>query len=56
MGKKRNWRKFFGKYNMVLIGGIMFLTMVVVAMFATSIAPYDPQDVYKRQLWLCPTW
>lgn len=45
MGKKKNWRKFFGTYNMVLIGGIMFLTMVVVAMFATSIAPYDPQHM-----------
>lgn len=45
MGKKKNWRKFFSTYNMVLIGGIMFLTMVVVAMFATSIAPYDPQHM-----------
>ena len=45
MGKKRNWRKFFGKYNMVLIGGIMFLIMVIVAFLATSIAPYDPQHM-----------
>ena len=45
MGKKRNWRKFFGKYNMVLIGGIMFLIMVTVAFLATSIAPYDPQHM-----------
>lgn len=45
MGNKRNWRKFFGKYNMVLIGGIMFLIMVIVAFLATSIAPYDPQHM-----------
>ena len=45
MGKKRNWRKFSGKYNMVLIGGIMFLIMVIVAFLATSIAPYDPQHM-----------
>lgn len=45
MEKKRNWRKFFGKYNMVLIGGIMFLIMVIVAFLATSIAPYDPQHM-----------
>ena len=45
MGKKRNWRKFFGKYSMVLIGGIMFLIMVIVAFLATSIAPYDPQHM-----------
>ena len=45
MGQKRNWRKFFGKYNMVLIGGIMFLIMVIVAFLATSIAPYDPQHM-----------
>ena len=45
MGKKRNWRNFFGKYNMVLIGGIMFLIMVIVAFLATSIAPYDPQHM-----------
>ena len=31
MAKQRNWRKFFGRYNMVLIGGIMFLIMVTVA-------------------------
>ena len=43
MAKQRNWRKFFGRYNMVLIGGIMFLIMVIVAFLATSIAPYDPQ-------------
>ena len=45
MGKKRNWRKFFGKYKMLLIGGIMFLIMVIVAFLATSIAPYDPQHM-----------
>ncbi len=45
MGNKRNWRKFFGKYNMVLIGGSMFLIMVIVAFLATSIAPYDPQHM-----------
>ena len=45
MGKKRNWRKFFGKYNMVLIGVIMFLIMVIVVFLATSIAPYDPQHM-----------
>jgi ABC-type dipeptide/oligopeptide/nickel transport system permease subunit len=45
MAKQRNWRKFFGRYNMVLIGGIMFLIMVTVAFLATSIAPYDPQHM-----------
>lgn len=45
MKKKRNWRKFFGKYNMVLIGGTMFFLMVLVAFFATAIAPYDPQKM-----------
>ena len=45
MAKQRNWRKFFGRYNMVLIGGIMFLIMVIVAFLATSIAPYDPQHM-----------
>ena len=45
MAKQRNWRKFFGRYNMVLIGGIMILIMVTVAFLATSIAPYDPQHM-----------
>ena len=45
MAKQRNWRKFFGRYNMVLIGGIMFLIMVTVPFLATSIAPYDPQHM-----------
>lgn len=45
MAKQRNWRKFFGRYNMVLIGGIMFLIMVTVAFLATAIAPYDPQHM-----------
>ncbi len=55
MGKKRNWRKFFGKYNMVLIGGIMFLTMVAVAFLATTIAPYDPQHMNMRESLIPPS-
>ena len=49
MAKQRNWRKFFGRYNMVLIGGIMFLIMVTVAFLATSIAPYDPQHMNRME-------
>ncbi|MCD8078498.1 MAG: ABC transporter permease [Lachnospiraceae bacterium] len=43
MKKKRNWRKFFSKYNLVLIGGGMFLILVTVAILAPWISPYDPK-------------
>lgn len=37
-----NWRKFFHKYNMIIIGGIFFVIIVIVALFAPMIATHNP--------------
>ena len=55
MKKKRNWRKFFGKYNMVLIGGFMFAAMILAALFAKNIAPFDPQKMNMAESLRAPS-
>jgi len=40
-----NWRKFFHKYASVLIGGVLFFTIVMVAIFAPLIATHDPAEM-----------
>ena len=50
-----NWRKLWYKYNSVLIGGLLFLIMVLVAIFAPLIAPYDPSEMVMTNRLLPPS-
>jgi ABC-type dipeptide/oligopeptide/nickel transport system permease subunit len=40
-----NWRKLFGRYYSVMIGGALFLAIVIVAVFAPVIATHDPTSM-----------
>jgi ABC-type dipeptide/oligopeptide/nickel transport system permease subunit len=40
-----NWRKIFGRYYSVMIGGALFLAIVIVALFAPAIATHDPTSM-----------
>jgi len=44
-----NYARMWYKYKAVVLGGFMFLTIVLVALFAPQIATHDPARISMRQ-------